>query len=354
MCIFYFVVINLVLLFVAVGVAVFVVGAPVLTCYVYTRILITILRYLFDLKATRQAIKVISIMGSILVYYIYHTPLNICMSFAGTDKKKILTFYLSVWFGIVGVFGGGFPVTVALLLFLRVNLAIKINSYGGGKEGGNDILLSESTNIAKTQPDKVKKRPRDDNKENTCTGSAGSQPPCKRGRKSKLDSEHRCGECTVWLQTDSNRELLKYHKGESNMRHPFERLIEFNNFLSCNGVYKISLRTDSCLCNACYRDCVRGIGKPRWLGLSKHLICRHCILCCNGPSVCTCDSVLEWGPEQWYGTIDELKMWIDYYQCSNVVDDQQTYNLCKSHYVSMRQAASNRSCKICSSTSPSQ
>ena len=76
---------------------------------------------------------------------------------------------------------------------------------------------------------------------------------------------------------------------------------------------------DSCLCNACYRDCARGTGKPRWLGLSKHLVCRHCILYCNGPSVCICDSIREWGPEQWYGTIDELKTWLEYYKCDTVV-----------------------------------
>ena len=131
---------------------------------------------------------------------------------------------------------------------------------------------------------------------------------------------------------------IKTCKSTSNMRHPFEKLIEFNNFLrGCNGLYKISLRTDSCLCNAYYRDCSRGTGKPRWLDLSKYLVCRHCILCCNGQSVCTCDSILEWGPEQWYGNIDELKIWLEYYKCDTVVDEQEQYYLCKSHYISMRQ-----------------
>ena len=36
------------------------------------------------------------------------------------------------------------------------------------------------------------------------------------------------------------------------MSHPFEKVIDFNLFLSCNGAHKISLRADSCLCNACY------------------------------------------------------------------------------------------------------
>ena len=66
----------------------------------------------------------------------------------------------------------------------------------------------------------------------------------------------------------------------------------------------------------------------------------HCILCCNGPSVCTCDSVLEWGPEQWYGNIDELKTWLEYYKCDTVVDEQEQYYLCKSYYVCFNASSS--------------
>ena len=80
--------------------------------------------------------------------------------------------------------------------------------------------------------------------ENICAVSGGSQPLCKHGHNSKFDSEHRCGDCTLWLQTGGNKNLLKYHNQESCMHHPFERLIEFNKFLSCNNVYKISLRMD--------------------------------------------------------------------------------------------------------------
>ena len=100
--------------------------------------------------------------------------------------------------------------------------------YGGG-------FSQIRSHIAKPRPNKAQKRPRDDiGQENVCAGSGGSQPPSKRGRKSKLDSEHRCGECTVWLQTGGNKDLQKYHKQESNMHHPFEKLIA--NFLSCNGL----------------------------------------------------------------------------------------------------------------------
>ena len=276
--------------------------------------IITILQYLLSIKGTYLTIAVISITGRIFAHYIYYTPLNVWKSFSRMDKKKALILYLCAWFGLLGVFGGGLPIVYGLLLSLRLKGR---SNYGGGSKGGSgkSILLCESTNQNKTQTNVVKKRPRDEmSKENICAGSGGSHPPCKRGRKSKIDCEHRCGDCT---------DLLKYHKQDGNMCHPFKKVIYFFNlFLSCNGAHKISLRADSCLCNACYRDCTRGTGKPRWLGLMKHLSYRHCILCCKGPS-CTCNAILEWGPEHWYGSLDELKTWLAYYQCSTSVDDQK-------------------------------
>ena len=63
-------------------------------------------------------------------------------------------------------------------------------------------------------------------------------------------AEHRCGDCTVWLQTSGDENLLKYHKRENRMRHPGDQCVEFSDFLSCQGAYTITLRTDSCFCNA--------------------------------------------------------------------------------------------------------
>lgn len=170
----------------------------------------------------------------ILLHYTFYIPLGMRITFSAADKKKFLSLYLCTWFGIVGAFGGGFP--VALLALLTVTCTSKFSSYGGGKEG-DGILLSDRTNVGKSPPNKQKKRTRYDmGQENVCTGSAGGQPPSKRGRKGKLDA---CCECTVWLQTGSNEDLKKYHKQESHMRHPFERILEFSNFLSCNGAYNL-------------------------------------------------------------------------------------------------------------------
>ena len=90
------------------------------------------------------------------------------------------------------------------------------------------------------------------------------------------------------------------------MRHPGDQCVEFSDFLSCQGAYTITLRTDSCLCNACHRDCLRSRGKPRWLGLSKHIICKHCFVCCKVPTSCVCDSISEWGPVQHFNN-EEIK-----------------------------------------------
>ena len=73
-------------------------------------------------------------------------------------------------------------------------------------------------------------------------------------------------------------------------------------------------------------------------GLLKHLVCRNHVLCCDGPSVCTCDSILEWDPEQ--HSMRTQMTWLEYYQCSTVVDEQDSY-MYKSHYVSMNQVVSN-------------
>ena len=151
------------------------------------------------------------------------------------QRRNFLSFYPCAWFGIVGAFGGGFP--DVLLSFLRVTCILK---FGGGKEG-DCILLSERTIVSKSQPSKQKKHTRYDmGQENICTGSAGGQPPSKRGRKGKLDAKHKCGECTVWLQTGSNEDL-KYHKQESHVHHPFENLVIF-----VAAMVHI-LRSDSCV-----------------------------------------------------------------------------------------------------------
>ena len=137
----------------------------------------------------------------------------------------------------------------------------------------------------------------------------------------------------------------------SRIRHPGDKAFQFSLYLSCNNTYKISLRSDSCLCNACYIDCECATGKPRWLGLSKYFILKHCILCCQGVSECSCNIINEWGPEKWYDSDSELQLWLDYFRNSgyNVETSESCmgFNLCKAHYVTMRTAYRARACQVC-------
>ena len=112
------------------------------------------------------------------------------------------------------------------------------------------------------------------------------------------------------------------------VRHPGDGSVEFSIFLSCNGVYNITLRGDSCMCEACYRDCTRGEGKPRWVGLSKQLICKHCFLCCHGPSDCSCECITDWSPKQHIDD-SEFKLWTDYFQCPNQINSSKEYDICR-------------------------
>ena len=185
-------------------------------------------------------------------------------------------------------------------------------------------------------------------KENCSFGEP--EPPPKRRCKVAVD-KHSCGPCTVWIQTGSNPEQLRHHNMRSRIRHPGDKAFQFSLYLSCNNTYKISLRSDSCLCNACYIDCERATGKPRWLGLSKHFILKHCILCCQGVSDCLCNTINEWGPEKWYDSDNELQLWLDYFRNSayslETSESCMGFNLCKTHYVTMRTAYRARVCQIC-------
>ena len=134
------------------------------------------------------------------------------------------------------------------------------------------------------------------------------------------------------------------------MRHADDKCIEFSRFLSCEGVYKITLRNDSCLCNACHRDCLRSCGKPQWLRLAKHAICKHCFVCCPGPMSCACDSINEWGPVQQFEE-NEVKDWAEVLQWDVNINIEQEQNVCKRHYVAIHKAMSNRACKVCNNSS---
>ena len=102
---------------------------------------------------------------------------------------------------------------------------------------------------------------------------------------------------------------MKHDKGR--VRHPgVKSSVEFSLFLSCNGAHSIILRSDSCMCDACYRDCLRGEGRPRWVGLYKHYA-NTAFICCLGLNDYACECITEWGPTQHFGNQSELQLWLD-------------------------------------------
>ena len=248
---------------------------------------------------------------------------------------ELIRLWLCICFAITSAIGLGFPSVVLVYLLQKYPIVCilkpwnvvmdQIIGFGGGKDDHSNkvpcVLSSTQMKVTNSGHEAKNKRPiHESGKENCCSGD--TEPPKKRGRKSAY-TDHSCGDCTVWLQTGSNEELLKYHKRENRMRHPGDQCVGFSIFLSCQGVYKISLRSDSCLCNACHRDCLRSCGKPRWLGLSKHIVCKHCFACCKGPETCECDGINEWGPVQ-CNKNNEIQQRADYFQWDiNVNTDQE-------------------------------
>ena len=303
--------------------------------------------------------KVISLLCDVLYHY-WNIPFDIVnavavLSFSKKDQSTVCTCF---WFVVVTAFGGGVAVTFGLVIVEKHKLSFNLNACPlmhcivcGGNDGGSkaSLLVHPSRNIQKCNDSTFRKRKICSVGKENC--SEGGQPPQKRGRPGKLSSEHKCGEYAIWLQSGSNEDLKHHHNMHKQIRHAGDKAVSFSSYVSCNGSYSIALREDSCLCNACYQDCLRPHGKPRWLSLSKYLVCKHCMLCCQGISHCACDGIVEWGPAQWYQSEDELKSWVHYFRLSGMSVADRSKHLCKSHYVSVRKITCSRSCKACSSES---
>ena len=111
-------------------------------------------------------------------------------------------------------------------------------------------------------------RPSDDShsdKEQNENNGAENPPP-KKNRTRQVDILHVCGPCSVWSQFGGKEEHLRHHTGAK--RHPGPKASEFSSFLSF-GEKRVDLKPDSCMCNSCHRDCLRGINRPRWYTLHE-------------------------------------------------------------------------------------
>ena len=278
----------------------------VMNVYTSTNFLLTIFQCVLPTKTTFFFVTLVLCIcnGTCAIIHHYNTVVK-TVFFVSKQQLSYRYFVASckcILMGIAGSCGVGLLFVLALVscrrhhlkLLLKYTFTIPYISMPLGEQVINQRTNMHDNNQGLCKIHTTLKRARRVGQENACQGD--NIPPPKRGRKSKtISDEHRCGSCTVWLQSGSNEKLLKYHSmDKGRVCHPGVKSIEFSLFLSCNGAHNITLRSDSCMCDACYRDCLRGEGKPHWVGLSKHLICKHCFICCLGLNDCACECITEW------------------------------------------------------------
>ena len=334
----------------------------------FTGFVLTFSQSLFPIRGLFSLLSLVSCICRCLHAIVHHYKTEVVTHFLAWkhtfDFKCLVASCMWLLMGIGSSCGAGLPIILVLLCCRRSVVKLLVLKYAftipyvtlplSGQLVQQTTMVHDSS-PASCKPRNERKRPRSMGKENACQGD--NIPPPKRGRKCKsIGDEHRCGSCTVWLQTGSNDKLLKYHNmNKGRVRHPGDRAVEFSVFLSCNGAHSITLRGDSCMCEACYRDCTRGEGKPRWVGLSKQLICKHCFLCCRGPSNCSCECITEWSPKQRLED-SELKLWTEYFKCPNEVNttSSKEYDICRVHNAQLHKIISTRGCKLCETSTSSK
>ena len=99
-----------------------------------------------------------------------------------------------------------------------------------------------------------------------------------------------------------------------------------------NGLYSITLWEDSYLCSACYTDCTRKAGKPRWYQYSKNSVLKHCTLCCDPSATCKCEEIVDWGPQNWFDG-ENIEHWWMYFTINDYKLNKACGSvLCKKHY----------------------
>ena len=200
--------------------------------------------------------------------WIFQTVLNIvnigifCIHL---NKKRAFGAMIVVCMGMLSATGLGFCLAIVLSAlpryFMKAFVDFECNAfvipyikYGGNDKGSRNVGCSALGDLTNQTASKLScvvgtKRP-------VTKSTCDPPPPPKRGRKRNcINDGHKCGSCSIWLQTGSNKDLEKHH----NMyitRHPNEQATAFTSFASINGKYQIHLRPDNCICNACSRDCI--------------------------------------------------------------------------------------------------
>lgn len=197
---------------------------------------------------------------------------------------------------------------------------------------------------------------------------AGTPPPPQSGRKRRIHDGHSCGDCVVWLTLSSGLgETYKdKHATGVKTRHPQERADDFNKYLSVNG-QNFRLNADSCMCNACYQDCVKFASspaavKPRWVNVHKDITNHHqnhCTVCHSEThllaSPCKsspCKGQSRWGPLSWKHGFT-TKFWTNFFHSTRpkpfALNLEENSKLCHKHYMEIYNKITRQSCRICNS-----
>ena len=179
----------------------------------------------------------------------------------------------------------------------------------------------------------------------------GYDPP-KRKRNRKFHPDRSaCSPCAPWSQSDSDSRLRQFHPIE-NSRHAGTDALA----LSLNTHF--SLDSNDCVCQPCHKDFMRNRNNSentihRWAKL-RNKVCnqpksiKHCIFCWG--SVCECEQVTQWGPENWCGS-DGILVWKQYLPLNGKVDyaiSDTVNHVCRWHYRRIYEIKSQRACCVCS------
>ena len=138
----------------------------------------------------------------------------------------------------------------------------------------------------------------------------------------------------------------------------------FSKYLSKDGI-QMTLSSDSCMCNACYKQCSRNADEdkipPRWIKCHKKGLYpsqKHCAVChydgilFNPGDKTPCKDHDRWGPPDWCHGFSR-QFWQKYFTYSRFSDISIRINdssiLCYRHFMETYNKVLAKKCKVCSS-----
>ena len=186
-------------------------------------------------------------------------------------------------------------------------------------------------------------------------GEGHDPPKRKRNRKFHPDRSA-CSPCALWSQSGSDSRLRRFHPIE-NSRHAGTDALALSLYAAFDNTH-FSLDSNDCVCQPCHKDFMRNRNNsentiPRWAKLrdevcNQPVSIKHCIFCCG--SVCECEQITQWGPENWYGN-DGILVWKQYLSLNGKVDyaiSDTVNHVCRRHYRRIYEIKSHRACCVCS------